>query len=158
MTRMGRVDAARAIWGGNRSGTCNGGMKRQQSERSTRKVCLTRSWATATSDGSLLEGSRALARGPTLAHQPELVSDRKWTSLALQISEALGDRSLHRQRPKPFPERLWTEVRSAAGSEDDPEAVISPIHLSHAGTTISLCVSGAPEGAPHRRPELESSG
>jgi hypothetical protein len=83
-------------------------------------VCLTRSWATATSGGSLLEGSRTLARGPTFARQPELVGDRIGTSLALQNQWSAGDRSLPGQRPKPCPKRLWTEVRGTAGSEVGP--------------------------------------
>lgn len=70
--------------GRNRSGTCDGGDEEAVVRAEHTGACLTRSWATATSDGSLLEGSRTLARRPTLAHQPELVSDRLWTSLALQ--------------------------------------------------------------------------
>jgi len=81
------------------------------------EVSLTRSWATATSGGSLLEGSRTLARGPTLARQPELVGDRIGTSLAPQISEALeaeasvGETEVFPKRlTDRSPQRCWSEA------------------------------------------------
>jgi len=84
-------------------------------------VCLTRSWATATSGGSLLEGSRTLARGPTLARQPELVGDRIGTSLAPQISEAL-EAEASVGETEVFPKRLTDRSPQPAGAKPDPEA------------------------------------
>lgn len=63
-----------------------------------------------------------------------------------------GDRSLHRERPKPF--RNGVGRMSAALLKREPTRRSEHRHfnLSHAGTTIRVCVSGVPEETPHRRP------
>jgi len=84
MTRVGRVDADQRELG-------------RQPQRDARRVdeqavvpaehtgvCLTRSWATATSGGSLLEGSRRWPEGRRLPASLNWWATAKWTSLASQ--------------------------------------------------------------------------
>lgn len=115
---------------------CDGRLKMQMSGRGPlhAEACVTNGWATGRR-GSLLEGSRAWARGPT-RYQPGLAGPTVGATLAALIKASLeAEASIEGPRSS---ETAWTfKSRALPFGSGHPEVAFRLLQLSHAGTTIS---------------------